>query len=220
MISLIKDNRHLFAVLSIAAQGLIYMLIGAFFSNNAIPINSTIDDRIPYVSWFVIFYASWMVILYVAFIYMGLTDRKLYWRTIITYNVAVTISNIIFIVFPTTMPRPDITGNDIFTLLVQFIYSNDEPVNCFPSIHCLTTYLLLIVMNRHKLLTVTWRVVFSIFFWGIIASTVFIKQHALVDVIGGIALAEFTYRIVFYIVSKQQTVSHLDQDQTNVTMNG
>ena len=38
-------------------------------------------------------------------------------RTIIVYNVAVTVSNIIFILYPTYMPRPDIAGEDIFTSL-------------------------------------------------------------------------------------------------------
>jgi len=220
MISFIKKYRHLLAVLSIAGQGLLYMLIAAHFGQNSVPINSWIDDHIPYISWFVIFYAAWMPLLYVAFIYTGLTNRSLYWRSIITYNVAVTVSNIIFILFPTYMPRPDISGTDIFTRLVQFIYSNDDPVNCFPSIHCLTSYLLLITMNRHKLLSAGLRVVFSVLFWSIIASTVFIKQHALVDVIGGIALAEITYRIVHYIAGKQQQAGLEQQSERGVASSG
>jgi membrane-associated phospholipid phosphatase len=218
LILFIKKYCHLLFILSIAGQGLIYTLIAAHFSQNSVSIGSWIDDRIPYVSWFVIFYAAWMIVLYAAFIYMGLTDRSLYLRTIIVYNVAVTVSNIIFILFPTHMPRPEISGNDIFTRLVQFIYSNDKPVNCFPSIHCLTSYLLLVSMNRHKLFSVSLRIVFSVLLWSIIASTVFIKQHAFIDVIGGVALAELTYRIVYYILSKQKKVMLIKQDGTGVSL--
>lgn len=214
MILFIKKYRHLLAVLSIAAQGLIYMLIAAHFSEINVAVNTWIDDRIPYVSWFVLSYVAWMPILYMAFIYMGLTDRSLYWRTIIVYNAAITVANIIFMIFPTSMPRPEISGNDLFTWLVQFIYTNDNPVNCFPSIHCLTSYLLLITMNRHKLFSIGLRTLLSALFWSIIASTVFIKQHGLVDVIGGIALAEITYRIVYFIMAKRQRV--VLQEQRNV----
>jgi len=204
MVQLLKKNLHLLAVLSIAGQGLLYMLIASLSGHKAVFINSWIDDQIPYLSWFVIPYAIWMPLLYISFIYLGLTNRLLYRNTLIVYNVALMISNLIFIFYPTHMPRPDIVGTDIFSVLVQFIYSNDEPVNCFPSIHCLTSYLLLITMNRHKLLTHGMRISFSIIFWSIIASTVFIKQHALIDVVGGIAIAEITYRAVSYMAAKQQ----------------
>ncbi len=201
----IRKNIHLLAVLSIAGQGLIYVLIGQLFSQKGVDINSWIDQRIPYLSWFVIPYAIWMPLLYLSFIYLGITNKSLYWRTIITYNAAVMVANIIFIFYPTHMPRPEISGNDIFTSLVQFIYNNDEPVNCFPSIHCLTSYLVIITLNRHKLLSAGLRLTLVIIFWSIIASTVFIKQHALIDVIGGIALAEITYRIVNYAAGKKVT---------------
>jgi len=214
--TLFTRYRHLLAILSIPLQGLFYMLIASLISQSSIPINSALDDRIPYVSWFVVSYAAWMLVLYVAFIYMGLTDRALYWRTIIVYNVAVTASNIIFMLYPTYMPRPDIAGEDIFTSLVLFIYSNDQPVNCFPSIHCLTTYLLFITMIRHKLLSLIPRIFTSIFLWSIIASTVFIKQHALIDVIGGIALAEAAYRLLYYMLDKQRSKAN----QSGVTWNG
>lgn len=207
----IKKHIHLLAVLSIAGQGLIYTLIAQLSGHKAIPVNYWFDDRIPYLSWFVIPYAIWMPLLYIAFIYLGVTNRSLYIKSILTYNIAVLISNLVFILYPTHMPRPDIAGTDIFNTLVQFIYSNDQPVNCLPSIHCLTSYLLLITMNRHKLLSPVLRTVFSIVFWSIIASTVFIKQHGLIDVIGGIVLAEITYQVVYYMIAKQQTSSNTDK---------
>ena len=215
---LIQKQRHLLAVLSIPVQGLIYFLISSLISQNSVPINSSIDDRIPFMPGFVISYVSWMFVLYLAFIYMGLTNRSLYWRTMIAYNAAVTVSNIIFILFPTYMPRPEITGDDIFHKLVLFIYNNDQPVNCFPSIHCLTTYLLFITMIRHQLFSFGPRVMISVFLWSIIASTVFIKQHALVDVIGGIALAEIAYRVVYYFMDNQQKTLIANQNDTGVTM--
>jgi len=59
------------------------------------------------------------------------------------------------------------------------------------------------------------RVLFSVFFWSIIASTVFIKQHALVDVIGGILLAEMAYRVVEYVLDKQRKVPITEQHDSS-----
>ena len=215
MIRFLKEYRHLLAVLTIALQGLIYLQITPLATQDSVQVNTSLDDLIPYLSWFVIFYVAWMPLLYIAFIYLGMTNRSLYWRTIIAYNAAVTVSNLIFILFPTSMPRPEISGNDIFNMLVLFIYNHDQPVNCFPSIHCLTTYLLFIFMIRHQLFSVGMRVLFSVFFWSIIASTVFIKQHALVDVIGGILLAEMAYRVVEYVLDKQRKVPITEQHDSS-----
>lgn len=220
MQSLLRKNIHLLAVLSILGQGLIYTLIGRLSTREGMSVNSLLDDRIPYLSWFVLSYASWMLVLYVAFVYLGLTNRSLYWRTILTYNAAVMASNFIFIAFPTYMPRPELSGNDLFTWLVQFIYSNDAPVNCFPSIHCLTSYLLLITLNRHKLLGAGMRTALSVFLWSIIASTLFIKQHGLADVVGGILLAETTYRIVYYIADRQRAAVSKERPGTGTPMGG
>jgi membrane-associated phospholipid phosphatase len=220
MLLFLKNNRHLLAILTVAAHGLIYLLIGGLAGPDAVSVNSAIDDRIPYVSWFVIFYAAWIVIPYISLLYLGLTNRSLYWRTLIIYNAAVMVCNIIFIVYPTHMPRPDIAGDSLFDRLVLFIYSNDRPVNCFPSIHCLTSYLLFVTMNRHRLFSIVPRIAFSAFLWGIIASTVLIKQHALIDVAGGIALAEITYRIVYYVLDKQRKMLVTTQSDTSVSLNG
>jgi PAP2 superfamily. len=218
MIRFLKEYRHLLAVLTIALQGLIYLQITPLATQDSVQVNTSLDDLIPYLSWFVIFYVAWMPLLYIAFIYLGMTNRSLYWRTIIAYNAAVTVSNLIFILFPTSMPRPEISGNDIFYMLVLFIYNHDQPVNCFPSIHCLTTYLLFISMIRHQLFSVGMRVLFSVFFWSIIASTVFIKQHALVDVIGGILLAEMAYRVVEYVLDKQRKVPITEQHDSSASL--
>ncbi len=59
---------------------------------------------------------------------------------------------------------------------------------------------------------------FFILFWSIFASAVFIKQHVFVDVIGGVALAELTYRIVYYIVCKQKKVMLIKQDDAGVSL--
>ncbi|WP_258166273.1 phosphatase PAP2 family protein [Paenibacillus sp. PCH8] len=73
------------------------------------------------------------------------------------------------------------------------MYTNDAPYNCFPSVHCLTSYLLFIIINRHLNFKPLARISWSVWLWLIIASTVFVKQHSLLDVAGGIIFAEAAY---------------------------
>ncbi|MFD2114695.1 phosphatase PAP2 family protein [Paenibacillus yanchengensis] len=210
MLTFAKKNWHLLAVLTIALQGLIYLAIGQSIQGEPFYNYFWIDTKIPFITWFVIPYVIWMPILYLGFIYIGLKNKPLFWKTIITYNAAVMVCNVIFILFPTYVPRPEIINNDLLSYAVTLVYSNDEPLNCLPSVHVLTSYILLITMNRHKLLTFKWRIVFSVILWSIIFSTIFIKQHALIDLIAGIALGEVVYRAVHYYANRVQQRKHLD----------
>jgi len=191
-----RDWRHLLGILSIPVQGLFYLLISRVSGETAYYNYYWFDTYIPVVRWFAYPYVSWMLILYVAFLYFAIVNRPLYWRTIIVYNVSVMVCNIIFLLFNTYVPRPEIEGTDLASRLIQFVYSNDAPLNCFPSVHCLTSYLLIIMINRHLNWPVLWKALASLWLWLIIASTVFIKQHSAIDIVGGILIAEGVYQLV------------------------
>lgn len=184
---------HLLAILCIPLQGSIYMFLGSKAGSDVFYNYAWIDTQIPFIKEFIIPYVSWMPILYLSFLYLGLTNKPLFWRTLIIYNVGVMAANVCFVVFPSYVPRPEVSGTDLSSLLVQFIYSNDAPVNCFPSVHCLTSYMLFIILNRHLDVKPVVRIFGSIWLWLIIASTVFVKQHSLLDVVGGLAFAEAAY---------------------------
>ncbi|MEK4075612.1 phosphatase PAP2 family protein [Paenibacillus sp. FSL M7-0656] len=184
---------HLLAILCIPLQGSIYVFLGSNTGSDVFYNYAWIDTQIPFLKEFIYPYISWMPILYLGFLYLGLTNKSLFWRTLITYNVGVMAANVCFAVFPTHVPRPEIGGTDLSSVLVQFIYTNDAPFNCFPSVHVLTSYLLFIVINRHLNFRPLARISWSVWLWLIIASTVFVKQHSLLDIAGGILFAEAAY---------------------------
>ncbi|QLG37348.1 phosphatase PAP2 family protein [Paenibacillus sp. E222] len=190
---------HLLAILCIPLQGSIYVLLGSNTGSDVFYNYAWIDTQIPFIKEFIYPYVSWMPILYLGFLYLGLTNKSLFWRMIITYNVGVIAANIVFAVFPTYVPRPEAIGTGLSSTLVQFIYTNDAPYNCFPSIHCLTSYLLFIIINRHLNFKPMARISWSIWLWLIIASTVFVKQHSLLDVAGGILFGEAAYWAVHVV---------------------
>ncbi|MBR2565029.1 MAG: phosphatase PAP2 family protein [Paenibacillus sp.] len=204
---------HLLAILCIPLQGLIYMFLGSTAGPELFYNYAWIDTKIPFIKEFIIPYVSWMPILYLSFLYLGLTDKPLFWRTLIIYNVGVMAANVCFVVFPSYVPRPEVTGTDLSSMLVQFIYSNDAPVNCFPSVHCLTSYMLIIILNRQMNVKPTVRIFASIWLWLIIASTVLVKQHSLLDVVGGIAFAEAAYWTV-HVFAKRLAQTRKKSEQS------
>lgn len=79
------------------------------------------------------------------------------------------------------------------SLACRYHYRIDAPVNLFPSIHCLVSWLCWAGVRNRKELPRRYR---RSAFWmaaAVCVSTLTTKQHVLWDAAGGIALAEFSY---------------------------
>lgn len=149
-----------------------------------------IDSIIPFWPIFILFYVlafgQWMI----GYIIISRENKESCYKILSAELVAKLICFVIFVLFPTTIVRPEITGHSLIDSFMKLIYFCDEPVNLFPSIHCLESYLcfrgsipLKKVPKWYKWL----QFIFSIF---VFASTVLIKQHVVLDIIGGIIVAE------------------------------
>lgn len=83
----------------------------------------------------------------------------------------------------------------LFSWLIRLVYALDAPTNLFPSIHCLVSWFCFIGIRKSKKLPV-WFKVFSCIFAALVCmSTQFTKQHYLLDIPGGILIAELCYYI-------------------------
>ncbi|MBP3961716.1 phosphatase PAP2 family protein [Paenibacillus lignilyticus] len=158
-----------------------------------------LDRAIPLVKVFVLPYSVWIFYIYLCLIYFFIKDPAVYRRSLITYVVCALICYGIYLVFQTTVPRPELVGNDPFTRLLGYVYGRDEPFNCFPSIHCFSSY-----MVMKALYTSSFRNrINQTLIYGmsslIIVSTFFVKQHVIFDAFAGIILADVVYRLVMMI---------------------
>lgn len=155
------------------------------------------DISIPFVKVFIVPYIIWYIFTYIMFFYIYLKNKKIYLRTLITYATCLILSYSIFYFFQTTVPRPNLVGNDIFTNLVRLIYRLDKPFNCFPSIHVLSCYLIIKSIN---LLETQNNFIKSLIYFIctlIILSTLFVKQHVLLDILCAILLVEVVKKPIF-----------------------
>jgi len=110
------------------------------------------------------------------------------------------ISYVIFYFFPTTVPRPTLTGTDIFTKMTRIIYGNDNPYNCFPSIHVINTLLVQMYITTNKKIKVGLKVICNVIGILIILSTMFIKQHVFLDAVSAAVIAYMLYLLMNYIL--------------------
>ena len=96
---------------------------------------------------------------------------------------------------PTTLARPEVIGTDLCSRLVRLIYTFDPPVNLFPSIHCLESWCCIRASFLLKKSNRTYQTATLIMSLGVFASTLFIKQHVIADVFGGIVVFEAGFRL-------------------------
>ncbi len=100
---------------------------------------------------------------------------------------------IFFTVLPSTTLRPVITDTDFWSRMLRMVYRMDAADNLFPSIHCLTSQFCFIAVRKSRFIP-KWYKLFSVIAAGLICiSTLTTKQHVVVDVFMGIALAEISY---------------------------
>ncbi|WP_052676065.1 phosphatase PAP2 family protein [Paenibacillus sp. IHBB 10380] len=174
---------------SLGIMGIFYTLLNGR-SHGAFILNSPIDQMIPVIPAMGIVYLGWYPFIFIAMAYLCWKDRQLYIRTLITMNISLIFCYLIYYYFQTSVPRPIVTGNSWDVLILQYIYSQDQPFNCFPSIHALHSYLVLRAAWISKVIRKRARIVISICSILIIVSTFMIKQHVIYDALGAILLSE------------------------------
>lgn len=154
---------------------------------------TSFDRKVPVISSFAFIYYGCYLFWIINFILFTKIGEKHFYQTIFAVYLSYVICAIIFVAMPTTNVRPQVTGNSLGDMVLRVVYWSDTPENLFPSIHCSVSWFCMIGIWRRKEIP-SWYRIFSVIFTGlIIVSTQVIKQHYIVDVFGGIALAQACY---------------------------
>lgn len=150
-----------------------------------------IDHQLPMIPFFMIPYllafATWIV----GFIVIARENRKLCYQIMTAEQVAKLICVTFFLLMPTEMIRPEITGNSFPELLTLLVYKLDAPNNLFPSIHCLLSWLIFRGAMKCKKVGNFYKGFMFVSAITIFVSVLLTKQHLFVDILGGIAAVEF-----------------------------
>ncbi|NOU86348.1 inositol phosphorylceramide synthase [Paenibacillus sp. LMG 31460] len=165
-----------------------------------------LDKHIPLMPIFILPYDSWYPFLLSKFIWLFLKEKETYFKTLTIMCIGLIICYLIYSVFQTTIARPQLTEQGIFNDMIRFVYNHDQPYNCFPSIHVLTSYIVLKGAKQCAGIQGAAFAIVAVLYFSIIISTIFIKQHVILDVIGAIVLVEVLYLMafVFQVISSQK----------------
>ncbi|NLC48672.1 MAG: phosphatase PAP2 family protein [Tenericutes bacterium] len=160
-------------------------------------IGNTIDTKIPFIIYFIIPYVIWYLLIILIPYFYYKKDKEVFKKYIISYLFMSIIANTIFILWPTTVTRPQITQNSILYSLTNLIYTIDTPaINCFPSLHCAVSFIWILYILKLKDTNIFIKLLVIFTALLIIISTLCIKQHVFIDMISGITLSIVVYFIV------------------------
>ncbi|MDE7312968.1 MAG: phosphatase PAP2 family protein [Eubacterium sp.] len=101
----------------------------------------------------------------------------------------------VYLLFPTTNTRPAIAPDGFWNRAMLFVYKMDAPDNLFPSIHCLVSWFCYIGIRGRKEYPLWYRGASCVMAVLVCVSTLTTKQHVVIDVAGGVLLAELCYWI-------------------------
>ena len=165
------------------------------------------DALIPFCEWFVIPYCLWYPLLIAVGIWLLIRDRRNFRRYMNHLAVVFLASAVFWLLVPNGQDlRPAFLLRDNpLSHMVEFLYSIDTNTNVLPSIHVAGSLCASRVvqqspsLSRHRLTRFSVHMLVAL----ICLSTLFIKQHALPDVIAGLALAAFSALLIYGLPHKK-----------------
>jgi membrane-associated phospholipid phosphatase len=139
---------------------------------------------------------------------LSVRDEEHIRRTVRAYLMVWITAYVCFLAYPTVAPRPpELMGEGFGIWGLRFLYDSDPPYNCFPSLHVAHSFVSALTCYRlHRGVGVAAIISASL----VGASTLFTKQHYVLDVVAGAFLACVAYA-VFLLGYPRGRVAELDR---------
>ena len=193
--------------LVITIYALIYLLLFQYLEQRPIyqyhVIHTVFDDYIPFCEYFIIPYLLWFPYMFcaVAYFIFWNDNKREYYQLTKNLCMGMTIFLIVSFIYPNGhMLRPVTFEHDnMFVHMVQWQYASDTPTNILPSIHVFNSLAIhraitscQRLQNHRGIRMASWILTLLI-----VLSTMFLKQHSVVDVCLGVTMA-FAGYLIFY----------------------
>lgn len=192
---------HLKLLLFWPVFGLFFTFVERFYNvDSYYSMHCGLDDIIPFCEWFLIPYLFWFVYLIGTLVYTFFYDvyafRRMMFFIILTYSVTM----LIYLVFPTCQNlRPtEFERDNILTRFIAWFYKFDTNTNVCPSIHVLGSVAAMFgLFDCRRLQKAGLKLLFAVLCVLICISTVFMKQHSVLDVLAALPLCAIAYPICY-----------------------
>ena len=210
VLAFVRQNPHIWWALFLP----VYLAL-FFFMEAVVPTQGywatqlPFDEQIPFLEGFVVFYSVWAPVLVAIGLWLLVKDGENFKYYMWTLAITFIASTVFCLLVPNGQDlRPEVLPRDnIFCALVGLIYSLDTNTNVFPSVHVLGVMAALFAL-WHSETTRKWRLPALALGILIILSTLFIRQHAVLDVVASLVLSGVTYVIVYGFLARRGKGGH------------
>lgn len=197
-----KENKRLRLMIG---YGIAYLICFFWLENREVPISVVSckwDQYIPFCEYFVIPYFYWFLYMAFAMVYFVLVtkDMEESKKFLLNFVAGMTIFLLVSFLYPNGHTlRPELVRDNLCTRIVGLLHSVDTPTNILPSMHVYVTVACSIALLRQEKLKCCrgFRTLVWISGILIVLSTVFLKQHSVVDVILALLLNLLCYGIIY-----------------------
>lgn len=153
------------------------------------------DRAVPVIPAFTSIYLICYLFWAVNYIMIGRIGKEHLYRFLVGDFLSRIICGAFFVLIPTTLARPEISGSGIWDQMLRLVYTIDPSANLFPSIHCLVSWFCYVGIRGQKKIPVWYQRFSCIFAVLVCVSTQVTKQHYIIDLIAGVLLAEAMYLV-------------------------
>lgn len=192
---------HLKWLLFWPVEGLVFGWLERFRQvDSYYAVHCPLDDWIPFHEIFLIPYLFWFVLLVGIQVYLAFYDTKAFCRMMKFITITYSAALITYFIFPTCQNlRPETFARDNgLTRFVAWFYRFDTNTNVCPSIHVLGAVASMLGgWDCKTLQKPVWKIGFCAAAVLICASTVFMKQHSVVDVAAALMVSIISFPICY-----------------------
>ena len=204
----INKYKHALAFLYLPLYLIAFFTLETVVSNDSeyTLVECGLDALIPFCEVFIIPYYLWFAYIALTFLYFFLTNKRDFFRLCLFMFSGMTLCLTIYAIWPNGHTlRPDLASlgrDNIFLRILGQLYTTDTSTNVCPSIHalnsigaCLAVFHAKSVKEAKYGRAVRLGVLILTIF--ICLSTVFLKQHSILDVFAAMAVAVPLYLIAY-----------------------
>ena len=197
-----------------------YFLIQSYVSNEY-NFMTPLDKAFPFMPEFVWIYQSLLPVIAVTMVLL-VKSKRLFFTTFWSCLASTVIIHLIWLAFPSFYPRPELVPEGLSEVLVQISYDIDNSSNTFPSGHVAFAWMMFFGVRLSQKAKETRGLASLYLLWaiGVSLSTLAIKMHYVIDVVGGFAVASFCFFTIRELIKRcgwyvEKETSYVHEDSQN-----
>ena len=175
-------------ILLLGLQTLLYFGVEAF-EGKPHNVEKKIDGHIPFVPAFVYIYVLWFPLILLFPLALFRADPMAYARYQTAILLDIALSLVCYLVYPTSFARPEAPDTVSGRAMKLVFRGSYKGLNCAPSMHCSMCYLVLHFIGATPGLPFAVAAIAAPVALGIVISTLFTKQHVVIDARTALPLA-------------------------------